>query len=226
MPVHLFGLSADMDPIHRRGRARRHSGHRGRRAGDRRDLQGAAGRRHRRVRLLLVLSEQEPRRLRRRRPARRPTTTRWRSGRGCCARTAWSRSTTTTWSARNFRMDALQAAVLRVKAPHLAAGPRRAARTRRAIARCSARPGSTIASRCRSSRADRRHIFNQFVIRTADRDGLKRHLDDARHRQRDLLSGAVPSAAVLRRSRLPRAATSRTPSAPRPRAWRFRSTAS
>ena len=25
---------------------------------------------------------------------------------------------------------------------------------------------------------DRRHIFNQFVIRTADRDGLKRYLDD------------------------------------------------
>ena len=25
---------------------------------------------------------------------------------------------------------------------------------------------------------DRRHIFNQFVIRTADRDGLKAHLDE------------------------------------------------
>ena len=69
MPVHLFGLSADMDPIIDRASARRHPGRRGRRAGDRRDLQVAAARRHRRVRLLLVLPEQEPRRLRRRRAA-------------------------------------------------------------------------------------------------------------------------------------------------------------
>ena len=69
MPVHLFGLSADMDPIMAAADARRHSRHRGRGAGDRRHLQVAAARRHRRVRLLLVLPEQEPRRLRRRRPA-------------------------------------------------------------------------------------------------------------------------------------------------------------
>ena len=28
-----------------------------------------------------------------------------------------------------------------------------------------------------SEGSDRRHIFNQFVIRTSDRDGLKRHLE-------------------------------------------------
>ena len=78
----------------------------------------------------------------------------------------------------NFRMDALQAAVLRVKAPHL--------------------PGWTEARRANAERyrgmfreagcgprlalpgepPGRRHIFNQFVVCTSDRDGLKRHLDE------------------------------------------------
>ena len=49
----------------------------------------------------------------------------------------------------NFRMDALQAAVLRVKAPYL-------------------EPPEP---------PERRHIFNQFVIRTSDRDALRRHLE-------------------------------------------------
>ena len=39
MPVHLFGLSADLDPILDGGVARRRPGRRGRGAGDRRDLQ-------------------------------------------------------------------------------------------------------------------------------------------------------------------------------------------
>jgi dTDP-4-amino-4,6-dideoxygalactose transaminase len=77
----------------------------------------------------------------------------------------------------NFRMDALQAAVLRVKAPHLERW--------------------TEARRCNANRYDRmfraagladrvclpvespdaRHIFNQYVIRVPERDALKRHLD-------------------------------------------------
>ena len=79
----------------------------------------------------------------------------------------------------------------------------RAAPTRRATARCSARPASTDVVTLPVEPPDRRHIFNQFVIRTPDRDGLKAHLDARRHRQRDLLPGAVPPAAVLRRPRLP-----------------------
>jgi dTDP-4-amino-4,6-dideoxygalactose transaminase len=78
----------------------------------------------------------------------------------------------------NFRMDALQAAVLRVKAPHLTAWTD----ARRANAqRYRALFGA-------AGLADRvtlpveppglRHIYNQFVIRTADRDGLKRRLDE------------------------------------------------
>jgi dTDP-4-amino-4,6-dideoxygalactose transaminase len=79
----------------------------------------------------------------------------------------------------NFRMDALQAAVLRVKAPHLAAWTearrRNAARYRELFA-TSGIGDSVVLPR---EPQDRLHIYNQFVIRTADRDGLKRHLDAA-----------------------------------------------
>jgi len=77
----------------------------------------------------------------------------------------------------NFRMDALQAAVLRVKAPHLAGwteGRRANAARYHALFRAS---GLEDAVKLPTEPPDRSHIFNQFVIRTADRDGLKRHLD-------------------------------------------------
>ncbi|HET6955285.1 MAG TPA: DegT/DnrJ/EryC1/StrS family aminotransferase [Vicinamibacterales bacterium] len=77
----------------------------------------------------------------------------------------------------NFRMDAMQAAVLRVKAPHLSGWTqgRRANATRyRALFHAA---GLDEAVRLPVEPPDRSHIFNQFVIRTADRDGLKRHLD-------------------------------------------------
>ncbi len=46
-----------------------------------------------------------------------------------------------------------------------------------ATAVCSPRPVSTAASSLPFEPAGRRHIFNQFVIRTAERDQLKQHLD-------------------------------------------------
>jgi dTDP-4-amino-4,6-dideoxygalactose transaminase len=77
----------------------------------------------------------------------------------------------------NFRMDALQAAVLRVKAPHLEAwtDARRlnASRYRRLFAEAGL-DGRVVLP---FEPAGRRHIFNQFVIRTAERDQLKQHLD-------------------------------------------------
>ncbi len=77
----------------------------------------------------------------------------------------------------NFRMDALQAAVLRVKAPHLhvwtEARRLNAARYRRLFADAGLQDGIVLPLEPR----DRRHTFNQYVIRVADRDGLKRHLD-------------------------------------------------
>jgi dTDP-4-amino-4,6-dideoxygalactose transaminase len=78
----------------------------------------------------------------------------------------------------NFRMDALQAAVLRVKAPHLdgwTEGRRRNAARYRALFREAGLDGAVAVP---ADPADRRHIYNQFVIRTPERDGLKRHLDE------------------------------------------------
>src|SRR5499427_8915445 len=78
----------------------------------------------------------------------------------------------------NFRMDALQAAVLRVKAPHLAAwteGRRRNAARYRTLFR---EAGLDDVVGLPIEPPDRRHIYNQFVIRTPERDGLKRHLDE------------------------------------------------
>src|SRR4029453_4367597 len=77
----------------------------------------------------------------------------------------------------NFRMDALQAAVLRVKAPHLerwtAAGRCNASRYN-GMFRAA---GLTDRVCLPVERADARHIFHQYVIRVPDRDALKRHLD-------------------------------------------------
>lgn len=77
----------------------------------------------------------------------------------------------------NFRMDALQAAVLRVKAPYLAAWTE--ARRVNAARYMRMFHDRGIAGRIvlPVEPAGHRHIFNQFVIRVADRDRLKTHLD-------------------------------------------------
>jgi dTDP-4-amino-4,6-dideoxygalactose transaminase len=78
----------------------------------------------------------------------------------------------------NFRMDALQAAVLRVKAPHLGAWTEarrlNAARYARLFREAAVGGQITLPVEPR----DRRHVFHQFVIRTPHRDDLKRRLDD------------------------------------------------
>jgi dTDP-4-amino-4,6-dideoxygalactose transaminase len=77
----------------------------------------------------------------------------------------------------NFRIDALQAAVLRVKAPHLAswtaARQRNAARYRELIqaARLTSQVILPIAA------AGRTHVYNQFVVRVPDRDRVKAALE-------------------------------------------------
>ena len=77
----------------------------------------------------------------------------------------------------NFRLDALQAAVLRVKLPRLDdwTGGRQlnAARYRALFADRKL----TDVVRLPADAPDRTHIYNQFVVRVPDRDGLKAHLD-------------------------------------------------
>jgi dTDP-4-amino-4,6-dideoxygalactose transaminase len=76
----------------------------------------------------------------------------------------------------NFRMDALQAAILRVKAPHLAGwtGARRENAKRYAALFRDA--GLIEQVTLPVEPAERRHIFNQYVIRTPRRDDLRAHL--------------------------------------------------
>jgi dTDP-4-amino-4,6-dideoxygalactose transaminase len=81
----------------------------------------------------------------------------------------------------NFRLDELQAAVLRVKLPHLDAWT--AARQRNAkfydAAFAAAGLGELLVTPVASKRKHARHIYNQYIVRAARRDELKAHL--ARH---------------------------------------------
>ena len=88
----------------------------------------------------------------------------------------------------NFRLDALQAAVLRVKLRHLdawtEARQRNADRYRRLFSEAGlvAEPGHAQVSddhiTLPQDLAYGRHIYNQFVIRSPHRDALMRHLKD------------------------------------------------
>ncbi|MBR9990232.1 MAG: DegT/DnrJ/EryC1/StrS family aminotransferase [Gemmatimonadetes bacterium] len=74
----------------------------------------------------------------------------------------------------NFRLDALQAAVLRVKLKHLddwtAARRRNADRYRELIA------DARLTDRVTVPQDEPGHIYNQFVIRVQERDALREHL--------------------------------------------------
>jgi dTDP-4-amino-4,6-dideoxygalactose transaminase len=85
------------------------------------------------------------------------------------------------WIGGNFRLDAIQAAVLNVKMPHLdswsAARRRHAAFYRDEFARLGLREIVTLpVEPFASSGLANHHIYNQFVIRAPKRDELRRHL--------------------------------------------------
>ena len=79
----------------------------------------------------------------------------------------------------NFRMDALQAAVLRVKAPHLAAWTEGRRRNAHRYLQLFREAGIADRVTLPVEVPDRLHIFNQFVIRIPERDALRQHLDAA-----------------------------------------------
>jgi dTDP-4-amino-4,6-dideoxygalactose transaminase len=93
----------------------------------------------------------------------------------------------------NFRLDALQAAILRVKWPHLAgwsdARRTNAHRYGQLFTELVGKSGGVLALKPASSgptprgaltlpveRPNAHHIYNQYVIRVSDRDGLRAHL--------------------------------------------------
>ena len=88
------------------------------------------------------------------------------------------------WLGGNFRIDALQSAILHVKLPHLdewSAGRRaRAAFYRAEFARLGLLDRVTLPVEVfAASGVANHHIYNQFVIRTAQRDALRAHLTAA-----------------------------------------------
>jgi dTDP-4-amino-4,6-dideoxygalactose transaminase len=79
----------------------------------------------------------------------------------------------------NFRLDALQAAVLRVKAPYLGTWTEARRVNARRYRELFAAAGLTGRVTLPVEAADRTHIYNQFVIRVPDRDRVKASLDAA-----------------------------------------------
>jgi dTDP-4-amino-4,6-dideoxygalactose transaminase len=71
----------------------------------------------------------------------------------------------------NFRLDALQAAVLRVKRPHLDGWTEARRRNAERYDRLFAEQQASIGLPCRA--LERRHIFNQYVVRVANRDAVR-----------------------------------------------------
>ena len=80
----------------------------------------------------------------------------------------------------NFRLDALQAAVLRVKLPHLAAWTEARRRNAERYGAMFAEAGLTDRVTLPAAAPDRYHIYNQYIVRLPHRDAVKAHLE-SRH---------------------------------------------
>jgi dTDP-4-amino-4,6-dideoxygalactose transaminase len=76
----------------------------------------------------------------------------------------------------NFRLDALQAAVLRVKLPHLPGWTDRRCENARVYGELFAAAGLTSRVRLPVERPGRTHTYHQYVVRVPDRDAMRTHL--------------------------------------------------
>ncbi|MEO8352101.1 MAG: DegT/DnrJ/EryC1/StrS family aminotransferase, partial [Chthoniobacteraceae bacterium] len=88
------------------------------------------------------------------------------------------------WIGGNFRIDALQSAILHVKLPHLdswgAARRERAAYYREEFTRLGLLDRITLPVEAFAGSAlPNHHIYNQFIVRTSERDRLREHLTRA-----------------------------------------------
>jgi len=79
----------------------------------------------------------------------------------------------------NFRLDAIQAAVLRVKLPHLDEWMEARRRNAQGYDAFFADAGLDADLLRPPRRAAEGHVYNQYVIRTSRRDGLRAHLAEA-----------------------------------------------
>ncbi len=77
----------------------------------------------------------------------------------------------------NFRLDAIQAAVLRVKLPHLERWTSMRQRNAERYRTLFQSAGLTDRVSLPEAPSDRRHIFNQYVIRIPGRDRVRQALD-------------------------------------------------
>ena len=77
----------------------------------------------------------------------------------------------------NFRLDALQAAVLRVKLPHLDAWNDRRRQNAAVYGELFAAAGLTARITLPRDQPARHHIYHQYVVRVPDRDRVRAHLD-------------------------------------------------
>ena len=177
MPVHLYGQCAEMDPDPGDCRPARNSGDRGRRPGDWSGIWGSAGGHDGPLRLLQLLSLEEP----------------GAAGDGGLVTTGDAAAAERLRVLRvhgskpkyyhaliggNFRFDSLQAAIVSVKLRYLdqwtAGRQANAARYRRLFEAAGLTGGGQV--QLPYEVPGNRHIYNQFVIRARRRDELFEHL--------------------------------------------------
>jgi dTDP-4-amino-4,6-dideoxygalactose transaminase len=88
----------------------------------------------------------------------------------------WQERFVSAFAGVNSRLDEIQAAVLRVKLKRLDADNARRVQIAERYQAALRRPGLVLPE----SSHDAEHVFHQFVIRTANRDDLRRYLDERR----------------------------------------------